>query len=210
MTNVLSFFGPVVHDHPLLSIFVFLLLFGFMLPISEEIALALSGVFIRSAGTNFFSAWGVGILALTTADLIYFAVARYFGPRLLRFKYIEKFVKPEKVLAGERYFLRRGPGIVFACRFVVGLRMSGILAAGLLRMGLRKFVAYDGLAILLVTPIWLGVGWALGAQFDRETGWISRTIAIITPIAVLAGAALVYKSIRADSARSEREGKKEE
>ena len=209
MTRILSFFGPIVESHPLLSVFVFLLAFGFMLPISEEIALALSGVFIRSTEVNFLSAWGVGVLALAIADLIYFGVARYFGPRLLRFRLFRKFVNEEKVLAGERYFMRRGPWIVFACRFVVGLRMSGILAAGLLRMKARKFVSYDGLALLLVTPIWLGVGWALGAQFDRETGWISRSIAIITPIAVLIGAALVYKSVRADSARFGGEGDRE-
>jgi len=206
VTQILDFFGPIVQSHPLLSIFVFLLAFGFMLPISEEIALALSGVFIRSAGEDFFAAWGAAVLALVLADLIYFGVARYFGPRLLRFKLVRKFVKEEKVLAGERYFMRRGPGIVFACRFVVGLRMSGILAAGLLRMKARKFLAYDGLALLIVVPIWLSVGWALGAQFDRETGWISRTIAIITPIAALIGAGLVYKSVRADSARFGKEG----
>jgi membrane protein DedA with SNARE-associated domain len=206
LNGLLSIFGPFVEYHPLLAVFMFLLLFGFVLPITEEIALALAGVFIRSWEVDFFMAWGVGAAALITADAIYFALARYFGPRLLRFKLVRKFVKPEKVLAGERYFMHRGPGIVFACRFVVGLRMSGILAAGILRMNARKFIMYDGLAILLVTPIWLGVGWALGAQFDRETGWISRTIAILTPIAVIVGAFLIYRSIRADRALSETEG----
>jgi membrane protein DedA with SNARE-associated domain len=195
-----------VQEHPLLAVFLFLFMFGFMLPISEEIALAVSGVFIRGTETNFFLAWGTAVAALISADLVYFAVARYFGPRLLRFRLVQKAVKPEKVLAGERYFLKRGPGIVFACRFVIGLRMSGILAAGLLRMAVRKFLAYDGLAILVVAPIWLGVGWALGAQFDRETGLISRIIAIATPFAVIAAAYLVFRSVRADSAKYQGEG----
>ncbi len=205
MDAFLSFFGPVVSRHALLAVFLFLLLFSFCLPITEEIALALCGVFIRGAGANFFAVWALGTIALTLADLVYFSAARVFGPRLLRFKLVERFIKPERILKGERYFLRRGPRIIFVCRFVVGLRMPGILAAGLLRMKARTFVAYDGLASLIETPVWLGVGWALGAQFDAETTLINRILAIATPIAVLAAAYLIYRSVKADSALVEDE-----
>jgi len=200
MSAVLSLFGPFVERYSLLSVFLFLLLFSFVLPITEEIALALSGVFIRSVGESFVLAWLLGAAALTMADLVYFSLARYFGPRLLRFQFVQRLIKPERLAQGERYFVRRGPRIIFACRFVVGLRMPGIIGAGFLRMRLRTFLFYDGLASLIESPVWLAVGWALGAQFDKETTFLNRVIAILTPIAVVVGAYLIYRSVRADSA----------
>ncbi|MDA8425464.1 MAG: DedA family protein [Treponema sp.] len=205
MSQLLGFFGPIVTDHPLLSIFLFLFLFGFMLPIPEEIALALVGVLVNGTNLGMLRTLGVAIAALALADLVYYGLARMVGPRFLRFRLISRLVKPSAILAGEHYFRRRGPRIVFVCRFVVGLRMPGILSAGFLRMQLRRFMAYDGLAILIGTPVWLGVGYALGAKLDREVSLFGKILAILGPIAVIAGAVLVYRSVKADRARAEAE-----
>ncbi|HTX73909.1 MAG TPA: DedA family protein [Rectinemataceae bacterium] len=205
MSQILAFFGPLLAGHVILSIFIFLFLFGFTLPISEEIALALVGVFVRGTGTPIPETLLVAVCALALADFVYYGLARSVGPRFLRFKFFSRIVKPDAIVQGERYFHRRGPRIVFACRFVVGLRMPGILSAGFLRMPFRRFLAYDGLAILIGTPLWLGVGYAFGAQLDREVGLFGRLLAVIAPLAVIAGAVLVYKSVRADRARADAE-----
>jgi membrane protein DedA with SNARE-associated domain len=205
MSQILSFFGPIVTNHPILSIFLFLFLFGFTLPISEEIALALVGVLMNSTNMGIPQTLVVSILALALADIAYYGLARIVGPRFLRFRLFSRLVKPKAIIEGERYFKKRGPRIVFICRFVVGLRMPGILSAGFLRMPLRRFIAYDGLAILIGTPVWLGVGYALGAQLDTEMSVFGKVLAFLGPIAVIAGAILVYRSVRADRARSEAE-----
>lgn len=205
MNQILAFFGPILAGHLFLSIFIFLVLFGFTLPISEEIALALVGVLIRSTAASIPEAFLVAIAALALADLAYYGLARTIGPRLLRFKFFSHLMKPEAVLAGERYFQRRGPRIVFACRFVVGLRMPAIVGAGFLRMRLRRFLAYDGLAIIVGTPVWIGVGYALGAQVDADVGLFGKFLALIGPAAVITGAILIYRSVKADRARAEAE-----
>jgi membrane protein DedA with SNARE-associated domain len=200
---ILSFFDPIVTEHAFLSFFIFLLLFGFTLPISEEIALALVGVTARSTGVGFAMALIAALPALMIADLGYYSLARLIGPRLLRFRLFKRFIKPESVCEGERYFHRRGPRIVFACRFVIGLRAPAILAAGLLRMNLRRFISYDGLALVIAVPLWLGVGFALGAQLDSEVGTLGKVLAFIGPAAVVAGAILIYRSVKADKAQAE-------
>jgi membrane protein DedA with SNARE-associated domain len=198
--NLPSFIQPLIEQHALLSFFAFLLLFGFTLPISEEVALALVGVAARASSKSIFTALLVAYPALLIADFGYYALARSVGPRLLRSKLFSRLVKPQSVLEGERYFEQRGPRILFICRFVVGLRAPAIVAAGLLRMRFRRFVLYDFSAVLLSTPIWLGVGYALGAQFDSEVNTVGKIVAFAGPIAVLTCAFFIYRSIRNDKA----------
>ncbi|HET7838813.1 MAG TPA: DedA family protein [Rectinemataceae bacterium] len=206
MSQILAFFGPIVADHTYLAFFVFLLVFGFTLPISEEIALALVGVAARSQDLILPECLVPALPALLLADLLYYTIARLIGPRLLRMKLFIRFMKPERVCEGERYFQRRGQRIVFFCRFVIGLRAPAILSAGFLRMPLKRFIAFDGLALLIATPIWLAFGYALGAQLDSQVGTLGKIIAFVGPLAIVAGTVLVYRSVKADRARAEAEG----
>ncbi len=205
MSQIIAFFGPIVADHAYLAFFVFLLVFGFTLPISEEIALALVGMAARSSDLLLPECLIPAIPALLIADLLYYGVARLIGPRLMRMRLFTRFMKPERICEGERYFQRRGQRIVFFCRFVIGLRAPAILSAGFLRMPLKRFLAFDGLALLIAAPAWLGFGYALGAQLDSQVGTLGKLIAFAGPIALIAGTVLVYRSVKADRARAEAE-----
>jgi membrane protein DedA with SNARE-associated domain len=205
MNAILAFLPSFISDHLFLSVFFFLRLFGFSLPISEEIALAFVGVMVRGTRGGFIDAVLVAVPALLAADTLYYLLARVVGPRLLRMKLLARIIKPEKVLGGERYFQRRGPRIVFFSRFVVGLRAPVILSAGLLRMQWTRFIVYDGIAILIAIPVWLAVGFALGAQLDSEVGVIGKIFAFLGPVAVVLGSILLYRSVKADKAKAARE-----
>jgi membrane protein DedA with SNARE-associated domain len=200
-----SILPAFVTQNPLPFTFCFLLLFGFTLPICEEIAVALVGVTMRATSTNFLLAAGVALLAIIIQDTCYFLIARVFGPRIIRHKLFAKFIKPASILSGERYFHRRGPFIVFTSRFVVGLRAPVIMSAGFLRMHWPRFVLYDFLAATIMTPAWMLVGFALGAQFDNDVGTLSKFFAFLAPLAIIAGAFLIYRSVRADKAKSDAE-----
>lgn len=189
--------------------FCFLLLFGFTLPISEEIAVALVGVTMRATGINFFLAASVALMAILIQDTCYFAFARVFGPKIIRHKLFAKFIKPQSIVSGERYFHRRGPFIIFSTRFVVGLRAPVIMSAGFLRMHWPRFILYDFLAAAIMTPAWLLAGYALGAQFDDSVGSLSKFFAFLAPVAIVAGAFLIYRSVKADKARSDAEAASE-
>jgi membrane protein DedA with SNARE-associated domain len=199
--NLPAFVQPFLANHAGLSIFVFLLLFGFTLPISEEIALALAGMAARASSMGMMRTLLFAYPALILADLGYYLLARTVGPKLLRSKFFKRLVKPERVLDGEHYFEKRGPRILFVCRFVVGLRAPAIVAAGLLRMRVKRYLCYDTSAILISTPIWLAVGYAFGAQFDSNVGLFEKIFAFSAPVAVILGAIFVYRSVKKDRDR---------
>jgi membrane protein DedA with SNARE-associated domain len=206
---ILSFLPASVTQNPIPYAFFFLLLFGFTLPICEEIAVALVGVTMRATGTSFVVSAAVALAAILIQDTGYFLVARVFGPKIIRHKLLAKLLKPTSIADGERYFLRRGPFIVFSSRFVVGLRAPVIMGAGFLRMRWSRFVLYDFLAAIIMTPAWLFVGFALGAQFDKDVGLLSKFFAILGPIAIVGGAFLIYRSVKADKAKVNAEMKAE-
>lgn len=205
MDSLFSILPTFVTQNPIPFTFFFLLLFGFTLPICEEIAVALVGVTLRATSTNFFLAAGVALLAILIQDTCYFLIARIFGPKIIRHKLFARFIKPRSILSGERYFHRRGPFIVFTSRFVVGLRAPVIMSAGFLRMRWPRFMLYDFLAATIMTPAWMLVGFSLGTQFDKDVGSFSKFFAFLAPVAIIAGAFLIYRNVRADKAKSDAE-----
>jgi len=206
---LISVLPSFVTLHPLPYAFFFLLLFGFTLPICEEIAVALVGVTMHATDTSFLLATAIALTAILIQDTAYFFIARVFGPKIIRHKLLARLIKPSSIDGGERYFLRRGPFIVFSSRFVVGLRAPVIMGAGFLRMRLHRFILYDFLAAAIMTPAWLFVGFSLGAQFDSRVGFLSKFFAIVGPLAVIAGAFLIYRSVRADKAKADAETTRE-
>lgn len=210
MNALINLLPGFVTQHPLPYAFFFLLLFGFTLPICEEIAVGLVGVTMHATGISFLLAVAVALTAILIQDAAYFFIARAFGPRLIRQKLVARFIKPRSVDEGERYFLRRGPFIVFSSRFVVGLRAPVIMGAGFLRMRLPRFMLYDFLAAAIMTPAWLFVGFSLGAQFDSDVGTLTKIFSVVAPIAIIVGAFLIYKSVKADKAKIDAEAAVEE
>lgn len=199
MNAIAQLLPDFIKRDPLLFFFAFLFLFAFTLPICEEIAVALVGVSARALKVGFASVAIVALVALLIQDCALFVIARTLGPRLMRRKLVSRALKPERIAAAERYFLRRGPIIILGSRFVVGLRISAILGAGFLRMRWSKFFLYDSVAAAIMTPAWLFVGYALGTQFDQSSGTLTRILAIIGPLAIVAGAFIVYRGVKADA-----------
>jgi membrane protein DedA with SNARE-associated domain len=191
---------------PLPFEFAFLLLFGFCLPISEEIALALVGAAIRAALAPFWAAALVALAALLAQDNAYFSLARLLGPRLLESRLLSRLIGARAAESGRRYLERRGPTVVFASRFVVGLRSAVILGSGLFGLEWRRFLVFDALAASISTPAWLYLGYALGSQLEAKAeAGVARILGLVGPAAILLVAVLVFLSVRADRAKAEAE-----
>jgi len=107
LDKLLSILPSFVTHAPLLFSFCFLILFGFTLPICEEIAVALVGVTMRATNTGFLPMACDALLAILIQDACYFFIARVFGPKLLRHKLFAKFIKSSSIESGARYFKRR-------------------------------------------------------------------------------------------------------
>ena len=210
MNALAAAFPAFLTRNPLPFEFAFLLLFGFCMPISEEIALALVGAAIKAAGAPLWAAILVALPALLIQDNAYFSLARLLGPRLLKSKLLSRILGARAAEGGRRYLERRGPAVVFASRFVVGLRSAVILGSGLFGLEWRRFLIFDALAASISTPAWLYLGYALGSQLEAgaEAG-VARILGLAGPAAIVAAAIAVFLSVRADRARAEAEERAE-
>jgi membrane protein DedA with SNARE-associated domain len=202
MSGLLSLLPGFVARDPLPYVFLFLLCFGFATPLCEELAVALVGATVKATGAPPLLALAAALAAVLLQDTAFFILARLFGAKVLRHRLIAKLIKPKAIEDGERYFLRRGPFVVFASRFVVGLRSAVILGAGFLKMPWPRFALYDFCAAAIMVPAWLFVGFALGSQFDAKADLLAKAFGLLAPVAVVAGV-LVLRSVRADKARAD-------
>lgn len=204
-----GFIEAILASHALLAFFLFTLLYSFSLPICEEIALILVGMLAHRAGISPWLAALASYPGIFGSDVGYYWLARHFGGGLLRSRFFSKVVKPQKVLASELYFKHRGPRIAFFCRFLVGLRASGMIAAGILRMPFRLFAFYDGLAATISTAAWLGLGYFWGDMLSSGLPFIGKVAAVATPIGAVGILAFFYLRIKKSYRQFELEDRKD-
>lgn len=183
------------------GIFLFLIIYSFSIPITEEIALVLVGIISHARGLNFWIIFIASYPGIYGSDLVYFFLARQFGFRLLSSRFARKFLNPKKVLASERYFQRKGPHISFFCRFFVGIRAPVMIAAGLLRMKFYIYALYDGLAAVVATFIWLTAGYFFGQMLEKGLNSLCLLFSIATPLFMIGGALLFKNKINREECK---------
>lgn len=198
-----AFVEVLLQDYLLLSIFAFALLYSFLMPISEEIALLVIGGVAAAADVPFWHAAFAAYPGLVLSDFGYYWLARNFGARLLDSRLLRRIIKREKVLVTEVYFAHKGHWIVFFCRFVVGLRAHAMIASGLLRLPFRIFASYDSLSATISCVVWLGLGYFSSVFFVEglNIDGVGRVLVFLAPILALSGTAFVYHMVRRDYER---------
>mgnify|MGYP000846010078 CR=1 FL=1 len=177
------------------GIFIFLLIYSFSLPITEEIALVLVGILSHARDFPFPLVFAASIPGIYGSDLLYFFVARKFGLKLLSSRLFRRLFKPGKILASERCFRRHGPRITFFCRFFVGIRAPVMIAAGFLKMKFRRFALYDGLASIIATVFWLCAGYFFGNMLEKGLNSLVFIFSIVGPVFVVSGAFFFTRQI---------------
>lgn len=156
----------------------------------------MAGASLKLAGVSLGLSIPLAILALSLADLGFYSIARFLGPRLLRLRLLARLLRPERIAMMEGFFRARGPRILFACRFVPGLRMAAILSSGFLKLPVLRFVAYDSGSIAVASLVWMGVGHVIGLQFLETGSTITRILALAAPLALVGGAGFVARRLR--------------
>lgn len=190
-----EFLQSLPDEFLIIGFFIFLLIYSFSLPITEEIALVLVGLMAHARDCNFFLVLLVAYPGIFGSDIVYYTVAKYFGFRLLSSRLFQKLIKPTKVYASERYFKRRGPRIAFFCRFVMGIRAPAMIAAGLLRMPFGIFARYDGFSALISTLFWLSAGFYFGSLIERGLHTLLFVFSVLTPVLMISGVLFIRHKI---------------
>ncbi len=140
--------GPI----PYLAIFLILLACGLGIPIPEDITLFAAGVLTYYGVCDVWVMIAVCLVGVMIGDSFVFWLGHHFGRRLLKKWPFRLFLNEEKVDGVRQKLEENGGKLLFAARFMPGVRSSIFFTTGLLHLPYRNLLIYDGLAALVSVP----------------------------------------------------------
>jgi membrane protein DedA with SNARE-associated domain len=186
----------------ILAVFGVLLLCGLGIPIPEDIPLIAAGYLIHIHETTWATAIAVGLAGVLIGDSVIFYMGHKLGKKLLKSRLVMFFTTPKRILRIKAYYRRFGQKIIFAGRFMPGLRAPIFFVAGSSGVKYSKFVAFDGMAALVSVPVWLFLGSHFGDTIDSLLKEVQRgkTITFVV-LGALGAAYVVFLVWKAQSAK---------
>ncbi len=181
-----------------LSVFGVLLLCGFGVPIPEDISLLAGGIISGLGYTNVHLMLLVGFAGIMIGDSVIYNIGRVFGEKVFHKKILGRFISHrwyERIL---KSFRKNGKWVLFAARFLPGLRTPIFLTAGMTRfVSFGAFFIIDGLAALISVPVWVYLGYFGASNRELLIRWIRDTkIGFAVVLAVLAVVWFVSKLVK--------------
>ena len=185
---LLNFHGPT----PYMLIFGILMLCGLGFPMPEDIVLFAAGVLSYYGLSDVYMMIVVSMVGVLGGDSIIFFLGSKYGRKLTKKRFFSRILTEERLIEVQKRFHEKGTRLIFAARFMPGLRAPIFFSAGTLHVPFRTFLLYDGTAALLSVPAIVGLVYYWGDDLD----WIMRTIqraeygiilVILAVIAAIAG-----------------------
>ncbi|MBI3555325.1 MAG: DedA family protein [Deltaproteobacteria bacterium] len=159
---------------PYFAAFSMLVACGLGLPIPEDITLFTMGYVAYAGIASFKGSVAVCLVGVLLGDTIIYWIGRKFGVRLAKRGIFARMLPPERMDRTREMFHRMGNKVIFAARFMPGLRAPTYFSAGTLHLPFRVFIFYDGLAALLSVPLLIGVTYFFGEQIDSAVAMARR------------------------------------
>jgi len=177
------------------QIFEFLSQYGywimFPLMIIEGPVMTLIAAMLASLGAfNVFIVFMLSIAGDIIGDIGFYTIGRKWGLTFARGigKYIG--ITEKRILKMERYFNNHGGKTIFLVKSTTGLCLMTFVAAGIVRMNIKKFLLFSFLGGIVWSGSLVSVGYFYGylwreiSQFIDWIGWIVFGLVIITFIII--------------------------
>jgi len=163
-------------------------------PIPAVPLLLFAGVAIVDHRLSFWHVLAAAVLGAMIGDGVWFTAGRVLGRRLIHGLARLSVTVEKRVRKARALFVRFGPGIVAASKFVPGLAIITPPLMGTTRVGTIIFFAWDAAGIVAWATFWL-LG---GAVFERQLSMLIRQVRAHgwTIIDVLFAIALAYLAFR--------------
>jgi membrane protein DedA with SNARE-associated domain len=136
--------------------------------VSEDLTCIVVGLLVGQGRLPFGAGVAACCAGIFVGDMLLFASGRWLGRPALDHAPLKWLVRPDQVEQSSRWLNRRGPVVIAISRFVPGLRLPTYFAAGVLRTSAWKFGGYFALAVLIWTPLLVGVAALVG---ERTLGY---------------------------------------
>lgn len=151
MTEWLDFL--VRHGEVLLFLYVFADQVG--IPVPAVPVLLAAGGLAGVGELSFPGVLAVSVVASLLADLIWYVLGRLRGARVLGLLCKMSLEPDSSVRRTEEHFMRHGACALVFSKFVPGLSTVAPPLAGVVGIGLGRFVGYSAVAAV----VWAGPGW---------------------------------------------------
>lgn len=125
--------------------------------ISEDLACIGAGMMAARGIIGFVPAVAAAFIGIVVGDLLLYAAGRYMGRPAIRRAPVKWIIKADDVERATQWFNRKGPGIIFASRFLPGSRLPVYFSAGVLGGGVGSFLFYFITAAAIWTPALVGL-----------------------------------------------------
>lgn len=159
---------------PYFLVFGILLACGLGLPIPEDITLIAAGYLAYAGNANVLWMILVGMFGVLFGDSLIFYLGARFGRRLTKKWIFHKLLPDDRLEMVRQQFHKRGDKILFAARFMPGLRAPVFFSAGTLHVPYRRFLAYNGGAALLSVPAIVWSAYYFGHEIDEVVKLVKR------------------------------------
>jgi len=171
-----------------LSVFGVLLLCGFGLPIPEDISLIAGGIISGLGYTNVHLMVFIGYAGVMLGDSIIYNLGRIFGQKVFSKKIVGKKLNSQWYDRILKSFQKNGKWVLFAARFLPGLRTPIFLTAGITRfVGFGTFFLIDSIAALISVPVWVYLGYYGASNREQLLHWMRDTkIGIVILLVIFA------------------------
>ncbi len=173
---------------------------GLGLPVPEDITLLTMGYLTYlpmpdgspRPYANVVLATVAGFVGCMGGDGVMFAIGRRYGLSVIKHRPFRWLLTPARLERARGIMDRHGPKILFAARFMPGIRSVGFFTAGSLGTPYFRFLLYDGLAAAISVPFFVFSGWYWGANIEWAIAQVRHAehgmlilIAVVTVLTIL-------------------------
>ncbi len=116
----------------------------------------------------------MAFVACMAGDGIMFSIGRRYGLGIVSHRPFRWVLTPKRLEHARKVVQEHGPKMLFAARFMPGLRSVGFFTAGSLGIRYLTFLTFDGLAAALSVPAFIFAGWYWGADIDWAIAQVRR------------------------------------
>jgi len=179
-----------------LGVFLLMVAESATLPIPSEVVLPLGGYLVWQGRLEFWSTVAVATVGSLVGTMVDYAIGYYLGrPAVLRYGRIVRFSE-RRLETTERWFGSHGKSVVLLARFVPLLRTLIAFPAGLVKMDVKRFLAYSAVGILVWDIALVYLGFLAGQNSTAIANTLEAYFLPLGVAAVIIAGILVYRELR--------------
>jgi len=186
---------------PYFGVFSVLIAASLGFPIPEDIPLLTGGYLCHRGFAELTKMIMVGMIGVLSGDMLLYTMGRKWGHHIVEHRFVRRLIRPARLLMAERLFNEQGVKIIFAARFLPGLRPMLFVASGVLRVPALTFVLVDGFAACISVPLLIILGSVFSHNLDQLISGVRTvthtiTIGIVAIALIATGIYLHYRQKR--------------